>query len=272
MSGMTVLRDIAYAPEHGFRGQADLFLPATKEGSLIPLAVVIHGGGWTDMDKSALHPVARVLSEEGFASFCPNYRLLGDAPWPACGEDCLKAASFIIENARAFSPSIIPSPLVVIGASAGGHLAMMTGLRLPRGVVSHIVSMAGPSDIYDLLENGILGLKSSSFIGRDDASKADCDDASPLAFFKPGCPPLTCVHSSLDTLVPPSHSDKAIAKCGEAGSQADLFTFEGNDSYHGFWLPGPAGQAASERTLLPIVECFLRKLVRDLRTRIEQSV
>ncbi len=263
---MKLLRDIAYAPQHGFRGLADLFIPEAVGSSRVPLSLVIHGGGWDSMDKSSLHPVARLLAEEGFAAFCPNYRLLGDAKWPACGDDCLRAAAYVVGNASSFDASISSSPLLILGASAGGHLAMMTGLRLPKSQVAHIVSLAGPSDIGALFTDDgcLLGSTLKDFFGKC-PSASELDSASPLGLFKPGCPPLSCLHSAVDALVPPKHSEMALAKCRAAGSRAELFSFEGKDIYHGFWVPGPAGQAASERRLVPELEAELRRLAAKLR-------
>jgi len=263
MKSVEVRKDVPYAPEHGFRGLADIVLP--EASGELPLAIVIHGGGWNSMDKSALLPVAKVFAEAGFAVFSPNYRLLGDAPWPACLEDCLRAIRFAMAKADSLGLKLLDSPLTIAGASAGGHLAMMAGLSLPKGSVGHIVSMAGPSDIEELLlsPDRVIELPPSGFFGKE-PSKEDWLSASPLSLFKPGCPPLACVQSVNDKLVPPLHSEKAVEKCREAGSEAELVLFEGNDAYHGFWQPGPQGQPASERLMIPVLDGIMRKLAAKL--------
>ena len=57
--GVETVADIAYAPDHGFRGLGDLYLPAEPEGATA--ALVIHGGGWNAMDKQGLAGVAELL-------------------------------------------------------------------------------------------------------------------------------------------------------------------------------------------------------------------
>lgn len=49
------------------------------------------------MDRFAFNPIARLFTEFGMAVFNINYRLLDDAPWPACGDDCLYAGQFLLD-------------------------------------------------------------------------------------------------------------------------------------------------------------------------------
>jgi len=121
--------------------------------------------------------------------------------------------------------------------------------------------MAGPSDIEELLKSPdrVIELPPSEFFGKE-PSKEDWLSASPLPLFKPGCPPLSCLQSVNDKLVPPIHSEKAVAKCKEAGSEAELVLFEGKDIYHGFWMHSPHGQPVSERILIPELDAILREL------------
>ena len=94
--------------------------------------LLIHGGGWNALTKESLEPIARLAVSESRAVFSINYRLLDHAPWPACGSNCASAARFVL--AGSLAPHDLPRAhlrkLLVVGASAGGHLAMMTGLAL----------------------------------------------------------------------------------------------------------------------------------------------
>lgn len=103
-----------------------------------PGVFLVHGGWWSQGDKSDLTPIARRYAALGYAVFNVNYRLSGTARWPAQRNDVLDA----IDKARA-NPAryrFDPSRYVVIGFSAGGHLAAAVGVlnaRPPglRGVV-----------------------------------------------------------------------------------------------------------------------------------------
>ncbi|HHV95007.1 MAG TPA: alpha/beta hydrolase [Clostridiaceae bacterium] len=142
---MKRINNISYADKNGFRGLGDLFLPDNQEGA--PVALVIHGGSWNAMDKTSITPLAILIAECGYAVFNINYRLLDDAPWPACGDDCIAAANFLLQAVHPVIKQLDHSKIVVAGASAGGHLALWTGLHLPPENVRAIISIAGPADL-----------------------------------------------------------------------------------------------------------------------------
>ncbi|MCZ7644849.1 MAG: alpha/beta hydrolase [Planctomycetota bacterium] len=234
---MTRLDDLPYAPEHGFRGLGDLYLPARPEGA--PAALVIHGGGWNAMDKQGLAGVAALLAEHGWGAYAINYRLLDQAPWPACGDDCLRGAQFLLEAGHAAMRPLDRSRLFVVGASAGGHLALMTGLRLPPARVRAIVSIAGPTDLA--LRMKALGPERyRKFLGveRDEEVTPEAlRPACPVHLARPDSPPLLCIHSTCDELVPPEQSEAMAAAYRRAGAEAEVFLFKGNDKLHGIWDP-----------------------------------
>ena len=126
---MKVIDHISYRKENGFRGLGDLYLPDTVTPET-GAALLIHGGGWSALDKSSFAGVALWLCQElGMAAYNINYRLCGQTPWPVCGDDCLEAGDFFLNSAIPEFQGFDRSRIVVIGASAGGHLALMTGLR-----------------------------------------------------------------------------------------------------------------------------------------------
>jgi acetyl esterase/lipase len=250
MTAVRVIPDIAYAPAHGERGRGDLYLPERPRGA--PAALVIHGGGWQSMDKRGLAGVAQFLAERGWGAFAINYRLIDSAPWPACGEDCLAAAAFVREAGHAGLQPLRRERLLVVGGSAGGHLALMTGLRLPAEEVRAIVSIAGPTDLRLLRDPA--GAFRAAFWGRffgiaGAASEADLLAASPVSRVRPGAPPLLCVHSVNDRLVPMEQSERIAALYAVAGARAELFSFAGEGAQHGIWVAG-----SDPHRLLPDIE------------------
>ncbi|MCW2878033.1 MAG: esterase [Sphaerisporangium sp.] len=103
-----------------------------------PGVFVIHGGWWNSGDKKYMTAVSRSYAEMGYTVFNINYRLSQDAPWPAQRTDTLAAISTARNHADFFS--FDPDRYVVVGFSAGGHLATAVGTYkdgLPglRGVV-----------------------------------------------------------------------------------------------------------------------------------------
>lgn len=248
---MRIIADIAYAPEHGFRGLGDLYLPDDSAGA--PVALAIHGGGWNAMDKHSWSGVAEFVCRDlGYAVFNINYRLLDDAPWPACGDDCLAAAHFLMAGEyEAKSQLDLSRGLLVIGGSAGGHLAMMTALRLPRELVRAVVSISGPSDLTLRLKDSPSWLERlGKFFGDGrEVSEGLLTAASPMAYVKRNSPPLLCVHSVNDELIMPNQSEAIVQRYGEVGSRAEIFTFDGKDRLHGIWIEG-----SQPHRLLPEIE------------------
>ena len=94
---MRMIPDISYCSEAGDRGRGDLYLPE-RVSTDTPVALTIHGGGWASMDRTSFAGVAEFLCGLGFAAFNINYRLLDRGPWPLCGDDCLRAADFVLNG------------------------------------------------------------------------------------------------------------------------------------------------------------------------------
>jgi len=235
---METIEDIAYAPEHGLRGLGDLLLPEKPERA--PMALCIHGGGWNAMDNYSWAGVAQLMCEQGFAAYNINYRLLDQAPWPACGDDCLRAANFFFERQHPAMKQLDPSEgLVIIGGSAGGHLAMMTGLRLPRERVRAIVSIAGPADLlYRAERTGREFFRDTFFRTSGEVTDRMLLEASPVSYVKPKSPPLLCVHSVNDKLVTIDQSRRIVEMYKGVRARAELFAFRGPGEQHGIWIEG----------------------------------
>ncbi len=266
---MPVLRDLPYGASP--RQLGDLHLPERRSsaaGVAAPAPVLlIHGGGWNSLSKESLDPVARLAVAEGRAVFNINYRLLSHAPWPACRDDCVAAARFVLAGGLAAQGLCAPADgkLLVVGASAGGHLAMATGLALGAAACAGIVSLAGPSRVSpgpDDTEASAIRVPDflATFFGFDTPpSSARFASASPAALVTAGAPPLLCIHSRNDRLVPPAHSLEAVAAWRAAGVGARCDFFDGPDHLHGFWTPGDL----TTRDLIPEVAELLRHALRS---------
>lgn len=234
---MNVVHHLYYAPEHGWRGGGDLHLPAERQGA--PLALVIHGGSWNALDRRRMSGVADLLAREGYAAYNINYRLAHQAPWPACLDDCLRAGRYLLEGNEAAFEGLDRSGFLLIGASAGGHLALMTGLSNLRSRVAGIVSIAGPADLAIMTRDDHLRRMRALF-GRDDYTDVALREASPVNEVSAGAPPLLCVHSTNDRLVRMAHSEAMVGRYAEEGAPASLYAYEGPGTSHGIWRDSSA--------------------------------
>lgn len=239
MTQPTVSREIPYDGGGHPLCVGDVFLP---EGGARGIPVLlIHGGGWKGLDKESFEFMAPFFLGAGHPVFNINYRLLGDAPWPACEDDCVTAGKFLL--AGGLAPHGLPAPekILICGASAGGHLAMMTGLRLPRENVEAIFSMAGPSRIDWVAANrDPLGLSDNFFLqffGSELAPDApEVRRASPALRDEKNPPRLFCLHSKNDLLVPLAQSEAAKSAWESGGGTAEITVIDGHGDLHGFWI------------------------------------
>ncbi|WP_312925213.1 alpha/beta hydrolase [Thermocatellispora tengchongensis] len=95
------------------------------DGLKHPAVFVIHGGWWSGGDKKSMTAVTRSYAELGYTVFNINYRLSGDAAWPAQRADALDAIATARRHAARWS--FDPDKYVVLGFSAGGHIATAVG-------------------------------------------------------------------------------------------------------------------------------------------------
>ncbi len=233
-----IIRNIAYSNKHDERNLGDLLLPVALTNPNPVL--LIHGGGWNALSKESFEPWAKLFNDHGRAVFNINYRLLRHAPWPACLQDCLAAANYILSGALQQHGIPGDRPLLICGGSAGGHLTMMTGLNLDQKNVEAMISISGPA-VMDF-PDGSTQVRFASrdytreFFG-DDRTMTDAEYAaiSPPKLARADAPPLFCIHSRNDKLVPESHSIAAVNAWREKGIRADCYLFDGPGESHGIW-------------------------------------
>jgi acetyl esterase/lipase len=249
---MRIISNLVYEPKHGERGLGDLYVPE-RAASPPPIALSIHGGGWSTLDKSSFAGVALFLAQLGFATFNTHYRLCGSAVWPACGDDCLQAARFLLDDENQALAGLDRRRLVIVGASAGGHLALMTGLRLPSSRVRAVVSIAGIADPHpDAAEHPA---RYQALFGRD-FSSTDLEQISPIPYLRADSPRLLLTHSQHDSVVPIASATNFLAAARKAGASAERYFYQRQNDGHAIWIPD-----SNPRQLYPDLEEAIRKFL-----------
>ena len=117
--GVTQLLDLTYAQYGPRKILADLFLPKGKGPH--PVVLIIHGGGWAKGDKMKFRHIGLELAKRGYVSMGMEYRLSGEAHFPANIHDSHAAVRYLRANAKEYK--LDPDRIGVLGGSAGGHLA-----------------------------------------------------------------------------------------------------------------------------------------------------
>ncbi|SNY61300.1 alpha/beta hydrolase [Paractinoplanes atraurantiacus] len=221
---MTSHLDLEFTP--GLR--LDLHLPEGAEPP--PVVVYLHGGAWRVGSRQDNPARQRSLTRHGFAVASVDYRLSGDAKYPAQLHDVTAAIAWIKDNGRQYG--VDGSRIAVWGASAGAHLAAAVALTsaVPRAAVlwfptTDLVRAAprGPVEprYMPSPEGDLLGLKSPL----DDVEAARA--ASPRWLVHPDAPPFLIMHGDRDRLVPPTQSTVLHDALVDAGAASTLVVLGG---------------------------------------------
>jgi acetyl esterase len=196
-----------------------------------PLAAVldIHGGGWVTGDRFQQELLDRALAANGVLVAAIDYRLAPSHPYPAAVEDVHTASAWLREQHA--------GPIGAVGSSAGGHLAILCGLRSRNDGLDFVIADAPITDTGPFAN--------SRFFGRAE----DAADANPMRIVSErtyrSLPPLLITHGSADDLVPSSVSQEFVSRYREAGGVAELRKFDALG--HAFILTHPRRPEARQQ-------------------------
>jgi acetyl esterase/lipase len=254
--GVKAIRDVVYASVMGKDGEAielklDVYVPEkVAEGERArPLVVWIHGGGWQSGSKDRC-PAARLVLD-GYVVASIQYRLTDVAAWPAQIQDCKGAIRWLRANAQKYG--IDGERVGVWGASAGGHLAAMLGMTVPRddanlegevggnglesSGVQAVVNWFGPADLVKMVEvlhadeDGDDGAMARFAGGRVSERMEVLRQASPVVYASRDDAPMLIMHGTDDRLVPLEQSRLLRDALQRVGARVELV--EKADSGHG---------------------------------------
>jgi acetyl esterase/lipase len=218
--------DLVYRTMEGRPLALDLYEPPTA--GLHPVVVVIHGGGWRAGDRREAVPLNLYLAARGYAAAAIDYRLAPAAPYPAALDDVRAAVAYLAAHAAEHALDL--SRVVLLGRSAGGHLALLAGYTtdaetLGGARVVGIVAYYAPTDLEALAhvapESVSLDLRqlTQEFVGADaDAEPARFARASPITFADAPVPPTLLIHGARDEIVPVVQSRRLAARLTAAGN------------------------------------------------------
>ncbi len=236
--------NITYLTANNYEAKLDVYKRRDATGPQ-PTLIWIHGGGWTGGVKDNSLPFFAPWLEMGWQVVNVEYRLAKISPAPAAVEDCLCALRWVAGHAKQYN--FDTTRLVVSGDSAGGHLALTTGMipesagyesqcpgaRLPK--VAAIVNWYGITDVADLLQGPNTKDYAIAWMGnRPDRAEA-ATRLSPLHFIRKDLPPILTIHGDADPVVPYSHAQRLQAELERAGVPHQLVTVPGGK--HGYFTP-----------------------------------
>ncbi len=248
-SGYSLAANLTYLRAGGEDLKLDVYRPRGTTGPN-PTLVYFHGGGWTNGTKEGSALSLLPYLEMGWTVVNVEYRLADAAHAPAAVEDCRCALRWVYRNAERYGFDL--DAIVVSGNSAGGHLALTTGMLTESAGLDHqcpgdrqrawstgvtstaelkvaaIINWYGITDVVGLIGNpGSSGSFTEAWLGSASDRRDIARRVSPINYVRPELPAILTIHGDSDPIVPYSQGVRLHQALQEAGVTNQLLTVEG---------------------------------------------
>ena len=220
-SRLKVIREIAYREGPSKAWRLDLAMPAEETEALRPALVIIHGGGWRGGSKSVdvYQRMMTDYAEKGYVTINVEYRLTGEAPFPACIEDVKCAVRWLRAHAKEYH--VDPERIGAYGHSAGAHLALMLAM-VPK---SAGLEGDGGWEEYSSVVNVAAAGSPPTELGRDVPMAKP--EWWPIGYISADHPPLFLIQGSQDRIVRAELTDDFVEKMKAAGADIKYLRVDG---------------------------------------------
>lgn len=215
--------DVAYG--EGPRRTLDVYAPQARTRNT-PVLVFFYGGGWSSGAKEDYSFAGDAFAAQGFLTIVPDYRIYPEVRFPGFVEDAAAALRWVRDNATRYGGD--PNRIVLVGHSAGAHIAMLAALDpayaeaagFDRNAIRGVVGLAGPYGF----ENFEMPLLQNVF-GQAEEPMA----TMPVHYVRREGPPILLLHGERDARVPLRSASRMYEVATEAGQQAQVKIYPGVD-------------------------------------------
>lgn len=255
-----VVPNLTYLKADNVELKLDVYTPReflTEDAPTNPLPTVVyfHGGGWMVGSKERSALAVLPYLEKGWAAVNVQYRLGGVALAPAAVQDTRCAVWWVKRNAQRYG--LDPDKIVLTGRSAGGHLALITGMltadsgldalcpdnrggkgtdralvTTPELNVAAIINWAGITDVNDLIDGPNQVSYATSWLGGLPDRAGIAKRVSPLTYVRRGIPPILTLHGDQDQVVPYAHAIRLHEALDGSGVTNQLYTITGKEHFN----------------------------------------
>ena len=211
---LTIFHDIVYSERSNMNGlqyssnqnqvqdqlldtillELDIYIPPNPENKLLPLVILIHGGGFSGGSKENSRQEARSYATLGYIGSTINYRLTPNSYQDESEFNQIQAITHAVEDAmnairflksQSHIYSIDTSKIVTIGKSAGGFISLVNAIENDI-----MTNLGGVSDYIDISSRVSSSISTGSVIPTEQFN-FDEDDASCLIMHSQDYDPVT---------------------------------------------------------------------------------
>jgi acetyl esterase/lipase len=245
-SEYNIYPNITYSRANNTDLKLDLYMPV-EHTKPVPVLMLFHGGGWVAGAKERNIMQLLPYLSMGWAVINVEYRLAGNSPAPAAVEDCRCALRWIYDFAGMYNFDI--KKIVLTGGSAGGHLALITGMLPANSIfdrqcpavdslrwstnispdvkVAAIINWYGITDVAELINGPNAKNYAIEWFGSMNNREELAKLLSPINYVRADQPPVLTFHGENDNIVPFTQAKRLHAALDAAGVKNKLVAVPG---------------------------------------------
>lgn len=215
-----VTRDIAYRDGDSKAWRLDLAMPEEKAAAPRPALVIVHGGGWRGGSRTVdvFQKMMIDYAKKGYVTINVDYRLTGEADFPACIEDVKCAVRWLRAHTEKYQ--VDPKRIGAYGHSAGAHLALMLAMTDKD---DGLEGDGGWEDQSSQV-NVAVGGSPPTELGRDTPMSKKA--WWPIGYIAGDHPPLFLVQGGADRIVRAELTEDFVGKMKEVGADIKYLKIE----------------------------------------------
>jgi acetyl esterase/lipase len=222
--GVSTEKDVQFGKGGDLDLKLDIYRPPKGKDKRMA-TIHFHGGGFTGGSKDTLNERVRPYAALGYTAIAAQYRLAGQAGFPALVHDAKAAIRWVRANAK--NLNIEPNRIAVVGYSAGGYHALFTAGTGDRPEWEGTGGNAGVSTkvaacLAYYPATNVPGTMMPAGSTDEDRRKANA-----VTTIAAGFPPVAIFHGYKDTTIPIDNSIRLAQQFREVNVPVEFHGFEG---------------------------------------------
>ncbi|HWI92149.1 MAG TPA: alpha/beta hydrolase [Flavisolibacter sp.] len=237
LSQPKTILDLSYGKDTAQR--MDVYLPVNRSVDSTKSIILIHGGGWNSGGKNDFATYIDSFKKRmpDYAIFNLDYRLVnGGNLFPTQEQDVKTAIDFIVHNSGQYH--INKNKLVLLGASAGAHLALLQGYKYNNPKIAAIIDFFGPTDLVTMFQkpwHPYVPFVLQMITGTTPKQNLSLyQQSSPINYVNTHSAPTLILHGGSDNIVNVSQSQSLKNMLDKAKVKNELIVYPGKShGWHG---------------------------------------